>query len=274
MSDQEEPIEAEVVEEEESTAVALRPDYVPVDIEQSVAEWKAYQTLVGRLLTDDDYQRIGQKNFKKKSAWRKLGKAFNISCEVRTEEIVRHEDGSGWPVFARVIVRAIAQNGTFQESDQECHISEKCCSNATGGGCEKRHKHCMNGCDGRIHYAHPGDLVAIALTRAKNRAISDIIGAGEVSAEEMDGDQPSPKVRRPAATKATTAPDNNGLGRLRHQAGKAYDDHADTAGVEDAISLVQGINPDAIADGNLKLVELSEDQCKELIDKASAVPAT
>jgi len=32
--------------------------------------------------------------------------------------------------------------------------------------------------------------VATATTRAKNRAISDLIGAGEVSAEEMDGQRP------------------------------------------------------------------------------------
>jgi hypothetical protein len=34
------------------------------------------------------------------------------------------------------------------------------------------------------------DILAIAHTRAKNRAISDLIGLGEVSAEELEADQP------------------------------------------------------------------------------------
>jgi hypothetical protein len=64
-------------------------------------------------------------------------------------------------------------------------------------------------CNGRLHFSHPGDVSATAFTRAKNRAISDLIGAGEISAEEAiqetgQGGRERP-ARRPAATASAPA---------------------------------------------------------------------
>jgi hypothetical protein len=174
---------------------------LPISVEEAVEQWHQYQQLTRALLEDSDYQAIGQKKFKKKSAWRKYSRAFNISDRVTHEEIVRGPDG--FPVFARVRVQASHPSGRTAEADHECHVSERCCPVAFGGRCPKAgwrgHTCCTAGCNARLHWSHPGDIPATATTRAKNRAISDLIGAGEVSAEEMDPE-------REAESKETAAP--------------------------------------------------------------------
>jgi hypothetical protein len=166
----------------ETSTVAL-----PVSVEQALEEWKQYQELTTKLLNDSDYQKIGAKRFKKKSAWRKYARAFNITDRVTYEHIER--DADGFPIWARIRVEAMATNGRTAEADHECHIGERCCPARTNDFCNKRnwkgHTCCKANCNQRLHWSHPGDLPATALTRAKNRAIADLIGAGEVSAEEM-----------------------------------------------------------------------------------------
>jgi hypothetical protein len=172
-------------------------------VEQALARWDAYQELTRKLLDPTDYQATGQKRFKKKSAWRKYANAFHLSDRVVHEEIVRDDDG--WPRYARVRVAAAYPDGRSAEADHECHITERCCPRSRGNPCsksgwDKRHICCQAGCDGRTHWSHPGDIPATALTRAKNRAISDLIGAGEVSAEEMQGQSVEPAQPRAPAT--------------------------------------------------------------------------
>lgn len=162
-------------------------------VEALLAEWAQYQELTNRLLDESDYQKSPDgKKYKKKSAWRKYARAFNLTDRVVTEHVERDLDG--YPQFARVVVRATAPNGRTAEAGHECHRSERCCPGAWGEYCFKaeweRHRCCAEACSGRAHWAHPGDITETALTRAKNRAISDLIGAGEVSAEEMDNNAP------------------------------------------------------------------------------------
>ena len=57
-----------------------------------------------------------------------------------------------------------------------------------------------------MHWGHPGDVAATALTRAKNRAISDLIGAGEVSAEEIEREQQPAATPAPPSAKKAQAP--------------------------------------------------------------------
>lgn len=203
--DEPQVIDGEFVDDER--AVTVRPDApvlvsMPVSVNQAVAEFREYLRLTNELLDDSDYQRIGNKRFKKKSAWRKYARAFNISDAVTFEDIVRAEDG--WPLYARIRVRATAPNGRTEESDQEAHLSERCCPARIGLPCRQarydNHFCCDDSCNPRQHWSHPGDIPATALTRAKNRAIADLIGAGEVSAEEMPADAPddAPEQRRPS----------------------------------------------------------------------------
>jgi hypothetical protein len=106
--------------------------------------------------------------FKKKSAWRKLATAFDLDVEIIREHVDR--DPAGQPVRAAVIARAIAPSGRFQDGDGYCSTDEPRFQKP--GGRRKLEN----------------DLRATAATRAKNRAISDLLGTGEVSAEEITSD--------------------------------------------------------------------------------------
>lgn len=187
-------IEGEVISSETTRDIALVPPNnvvsLAVSVTQALSHWQEYQDLTLRLLKESDYQDAGSgKKFKKKSAWRKYANAFNISDHVSHEEIIRADDG--FPLYARIRVTAVHPNGRTAEADHECHLSERCCPAKEGQHCYKetwqKHTCCLPTCNGRIHWSHPGDVPATALTRAKNRAISDLIGAGEVSAEEVEG---------------------------------------------------------------------------------------
>lgn len=180
---------AEIVPVEESHIV-----HPAVTADEARRWMERYQELCRALLDANDTVEIRQGNtvrqFKKKSAWRKLALAFHVSDEVIDHHIERDERGR--PIYAAFTVRATAQTARGPRTAvgyHEAHATERCCPAARGEPCpnarREGHACCPNGCDGTRHWAHPGDLPALAHTRAKNRAIADLIGAGEVSAEEI-----------------------------------------------------------------------------------------
>ena len=123
----------------------------------------AYDKAVRSLVGPNDVQRDGKKEFKKKSAWRKLARYFNISTEIVREESVRDGDGH---LVSTVVVRGVAPWGQHVEAIAKCSTREK-----------------------RFQYDRSKadhDCPATAQTRATNRVISDLIAAGELSAEEME----------------------------------------------------------------------------------------
>ncbi len=142
-----------------------------VDVNQAIKEWEAYQKLCQKLLDASDYQEypqkdkrgkvIGTKRFRKKSAWFKLGRAFNVNTEIIDKEFLLTKTGETREAY--YCIRATLPNGRTVESDGSCSRHEKGKENAT---------------------SHT--IRSTAKTRATNRAISELIGAGEVSAEELD----------------------------------------------------------------------------------------
>ncbi len=152
-----------------------------VSPEQALAAWKAFQDLKTKLLEPSDYHvlqmfQMGKgmvkKPFIKKSGWRKLATVFNLSVEIVSEKRVEYpimeykdkktEKTEVRPGFVvEIVARVTASNGRFMEGTGSCASNER----------------------GFAHLEH--DMRATAETRAKNRAISDMIGGGEVSAEEM-----------------------------------------------------------------------------------------
>ena len=200
-------IEAEVISRE---VAPFQPTVaLAVSVDEALAQWMDYQRLTRELLDESDFQSIGNKKFKKKSAWRKYARAFNITDRVTFEDIQRDE--TGFPMWARIRVEAKANNGRTAEADHECHVTERCCERPCHKQGWKGHTCCADDCNGKRHWSHPGDLCATALTRAKNRAISDLIGAGEVSAEEMTERHVQPAAprggqERPATNGAPTRP--------------------------------------------------------------------
>lgn len=133
-----------------------------ISIDDAVKARKDFELLCERLLdVKKDYQVISGKPFKKKSAWRKLAQVFNISDEIIATQRIDREDRSFLWEFT---VKAIAPNGRYSTGVGSCDSKER-------------------------GFAHPEhDVKATAHTRAKSRAISDLIGGGEVSAEELDHD--------------------------------------------------------------------------------------
>jgi hypothetical protein len=156
-----------------TTDIVVRADpLLPMSVGDAKAAMAAYQDLTGQLLTQDDWQGIpgrGQ-SFVKKSGWSKIATFYGISTVVVHEKIDREV---GEVVRARYTVRASHPNGRQEEATGACSIEE---SRFSGRG-------------GRAKVEH--DLPATAHTRARNRAIANLVGFGAVSAEEMEGSVPS-----------------------------------------------------------------------------------
>lgn len=178
------PPEAEVVEPVEGTAVEenvmpsvalaqrpttglLMPLAAPAEVREAMV---AYQQTLDAILDATDWQgKPGAKgSFVKKSGWRKIAKAFGLSVQVIRDRVDR--DNDGYPTRAETLVRAIGPNGQSMDGDGYCSADEP--RFAQAGGRTKLEN----------------DLRATATTRAMNRAISSLVGFGEVSAEEVGQD--------------------------------------------------------------------------------------
>ena len=160
----------------QALALAPRPPaerevLMPLDPEQVVEGMRQYQQLLRDLLEPSDWQTHDkngnplERPFLKKSGWRKIARAFNLSFERVHSHVERDEDGT--PVRAEVWIRAVAPNGQYGDGDGYCSADEGRFRSWRG-----RQK-------------LENDLRATATTRAKNRAIADLVGMGEVSAEEI-----------------------------------------------------------------------------------------
>lgn len=221
MTDQNKPIDVEAVPEQTQAMTVRQPGGAvgvlrPADTLDNIAEaFRQYQAVCEKILNKDDYQTYEGKPRKKKSAWRKLATAFNVSSVVVAKDVQRNE--AGHVVSAQFTVKAFTgpQNSPWRqvEADGYCEVHEKCCASARGEKCHKAawkgHYCCQNGCSGRRHFSHPDhDIIGTAQTRATNRAIADLIGCGEVSAEELTDPEPPPPARTeaPRTSRPASAP--------------------------------------------------------------------
>jgi hypothetical protein len=149
------------------------------NVVEAVSTMRAFQELKSKLLDENDVVEIEGKKYIKRSGWRKIALAFNISTEI--VEVSREEKDGKYIV--RVKARAIAPNGRVSEEIGVCDSSEFE--------------------SGRLK-ASIHNIETKAATRALNRAISNLVGGGEVSAEEIitddegssastQGSQPQPQ---------------------------------------------------------------------------------
>ena len=159
----------------ETGLMTISNDVPNVDV--ALEQWNAYQKLCKGLLDDNDYQEIivkekdedgnyvkVKRHFKKKSAWQKLSRAFNVETQISDRELLRTKTGKIKEAY--YCVRATLPNGRSVESDALCSRGER--------GKEKVSDH---------------TIMSTAKTRATNRAIAELIGACEVSAEEMGAEK-------------------------------------------------------------------------------------
>lgn len=150
-----------------------------IDVDQAEAAYKAYVDLCNRILDDKDYATISGRKARKRSGWAKLRRFYGISAQVIKEERVPPltEWEPGQVFMYRFTVEA--QLGfRIEHGDGACESEELAGSNIAPTEHNVRAK---------------------ALTRAKNRATSDLIGGGEVSAEELENGAPSKPARKPQA---------------------------------------------------------------------------
>lgn len=161
--------------------VAFSPIVKPAVTAQEAKEaWKSYQELKKAILDEsEDIQIIQSRKFLKKSYWKKLATFFNLSIEVVEERVVETPTKN---VIFHFICKAIAPNGRYAIGAGSSDLLEK-------------------GYRNTFHNTR-----ATAETRASNRAVSNLVGGGEVSAEEIDLD----RAEKDPAKEETADVDSNG----------------------------------------------------------------
>lgn len=149
-----------------------------VSSSEAVASWKAYQDLKTKIVDKKkDVQIIGKEEFLKKSYWRKLATFFNLNVEVveeRNEQI-------GRTLVWHFICRATAPNGRSAIGTGSCDAFEK--AKLKDGKYVSYNKFKKIWEDAQPNSIH--NIRTTAETRAFNRAVSNLVGGGEVSAEEV-----------------------------------------------------------------------------------------
>lgn len=160
---------------------------MPASASQLEANVQQYQEMSKTLdrLMPDQIMMVGDKLYRKKGYWRAIAQGFSLVLELLNE--TRHEldNDFGYTVTYRA---TDPRTGRYCDGDGACYASEKA----------QRH----GGIGGTEH-----NVRAHAHTRAKNRAIADLVAFGEVSADELqDGVEPTtipqPAARKTAAKKA------------------------------------------------------------------------
>lgn len=165
--------------------------------DEAVQAFNAYQQLKQKLRGEGDFVQFKDRNGNLKEAptkqWRsKLSRFFGISCDIISEEIQNLPDGT---FVVKVTARAVAPNGLYQYGDGSCWSKTK----------ERFDK------DGNP----VGDLYhntrSHAVTRAKNRAVLELVGFGEVSAEEIEqGEDETTSAIRQQLISPSPKPKTNG----------------------------------------------------------------
>lgn len=184
-----ETIEAEVIDEPEGEITQDTPQVIqPVDdLEEVKQVYERFEEIKTELLKDTDVVKISGNNHIKKSGWRKIATAFNVSTDVVDSEKTV-DDGV---VRYKVKVRAEAPNGKSTEAVAICASNESNHMERLDSDADLDRDDVIK-VDGKIRRlkspkeVNDHNLYATASTRAKNRAISDLVGGGEVSAEEMN----------------------------------------------------------------------------------------
>jgi len=149
------------------------------DIAELKKHWENIQELKKSILDKSDIQEIGDRTYVKRSGWRKMAAAFAISDRIVSKD---REELAGGAFLWRIEVEAYhTKSGRSMTGVGVCSSTER-------------------------KFAHVDhDVFAIAHTRAINRAISDLVGLGEVSAEEIEADQPMQQAAQKEAPKQPTS---------------------------------------------------------------------
>jgi len=176
----EEEVDKEIAIQE---IIPVREDFLApaMTIERAVQIFRLYEEAKKRLLSEKDviwYGKDGKPTGKgeghphiKRSGWRKLGRFFGLSCQILERKKEWAEDSEGRYYIWTYKVRASHPCGAYQDAEGVCTSRDPFFSKKHGRRIEPAEK----------------DIMLKAQTVAFNRAISDLLGSGEVSAEELEG---------------------------------------------------------------------------------------
>lgn len=163
----------------------------PVDPEATVSMYREYEQLKADLLEPSDYQ---DDEFIKKSGWRKIATAFNVDVDVAdtarelSDGVIRYQVEAVATApngkTARALGMAESSESNFMET-VDTTVDNRA---SDGDPTEDDDVFRVDGKYRRLRdprAVKEHDVLTLAATRAKNRAISDLVGGGEVSAEEV-----------------------------------------------------------------------------------------
>lgn len=223
--------EVQVLEAEKPTTEALMPAAQALAIDaplplftgtQMAKALLAYRDLQRALDTSmpEQIMQLDGKPFRKKGYWRAIAVAFGLTVEpVAERREVNGQFADGRDNFGYIVdYRATAPNGRFVRADGSCFAVEKArrfkCPHQHPKGWKGKTEHWpANTCpdfDSEFQWrtlpaeATEHNVRGHAHTRAFNRAVSNLVGFGEVSAEEVQRDDF--RHDEPPATSGAPAP--------------------------------------------------------------------
>lgn len=203
---------SETIDHETGELVEYKPEPAAIvraaagDVAEAFSEYQRIQRTLDAALPDCILE-IQGKQFRKKNYWRAIATAFNLTVEPIEER--REEALDDWGYV--VTYRATAPNGRSAVGDGACMVSEK------------------RGPQGTLH-----NVRSHAHTRGFNRAVSNLVGFGEVSADEITRDAaanrgPAPARPTPQQERADGEPvSQDTIDKLCHaakEAGEKTDAH-------------------------------------------------
>jgi len=182
------------------SAETPRPIYSGQQMEEAVTAYRRLQEALDRSMPDQ-IMRIGDKRFRKKGYWRAIAVAFKLTVEPTDER--REVQGAfrdGAENFGYILTyRATAPNGRSTTGDGSCFAIEKVarfrCGHPHPTQRGKWEHFPATTCpDYTADYmwatrpleASEHNVRSHAHTRAFNRAVSNLVGFGEVSGEEIE----------------------------------------------------------------------------------------
>lgn len=173
----------------EELAISPSSNLTPIE----VMKWQAenFESLKAALVKGKQIMAYEGKPFIMKSGWRGMSTAFGLSQEIISSERITARDDLGEYYVWKYMVRVVAPNGRHADCEGACSSRDPFFAKTKGG---YRPTHEIN----------ESDIIHTAQTVGYNRAISDLVGGGELSWEEVQG-KGGPSVTytpKPAATPA------------------------------------------------------------------------
>ena len=240
--------EATLIDEPESQQALAVPakQAILIPDERSVEAFAAYQRLQAQLDTalKDCTCKIKGKLYRKKSYWRAVGMSFKLSVDLLQEQqLTAPNNEKDWGWMATYCARAM--NGQYAVGDGACFASEK------------------RGND-TVH-----NVRSAAHTRAYNRAVSNLVGFGEVSAEEFNREAP-PNAAATANNMAAAATSKTSITSDQRSKIYAMLNPAKRAG-RDPKEYLQGIYNELELVGVHSTKDLTKEEASRVIDKLNEI---